>query len=228
MSVHCGLLFEPGCRPKRGTPQKLVLARKHYNASIWIWIWATSTSTILDNHCPCRNSRLFFWVRMFGVYHGISYFSDTPPVRYKNSSESQSQCRGAIPRASFENPSAGREKFCRFMTQMMKSSKTCQFLGIHLVKPTWKTQVFCRFNSENYLPDPFYFWGSKLLNGNGCTSRPRLGLFWYSSSKYWGCPILPRTQMIKCLISTRYLYLSPNTYRLPLPLLPYRAATTRH
>ena len=54
----------------------------------------------------------FFLVRMFGVYHGRSYFSDTPPVRYKNSSESQTKRRGAIQRARSFFPSAGREKFC--------------------------------------------------------------------------------------------------------------------
>ena len=75
MSVHCGLLFEPGCRPKRGTPQKLVLARKHYNASIWVWMWATSTSTTVDNHCPCRNSRLFFFGEdVWGISWYILFF----------------------------------------------------------------------------------------------------------------------------------------------------------
>jgi hypothetical protein len=46
-----------------------------------------------------------------------------------------------------------------WMTQMMKSSKTCQFLGIHLVKPTWKTQKFCRFNSETIFQTRFIFGG---------------------------------------------------------------------
>lgn len=162
---------------------------------------------------------------MFGVYHGISFFSDTPPVRYKTSSESQSQCRGAIPRASFENPSQRPWKILHEWPKWWNPLKHVNSWG-----SIWwnqhSTQVFCRFNSENYLPDPFYFWGSKLLNRNGSTSRPRLGLFWYSSSKYWGCPILPRTQMIKCLISRRYMYLSPNTSRLPSPPIPCGHDTT--
>ena len=119
----------------------------------------------------------FFGEDVWDISWYILFFRHSTGTIQKLLWKPAKQCRGAIPRASFENPSAGREKFCRFMTQMMKSSKACQFLGIHLVKPTWKTQVFCRFNSENYLPDPFYFWGSKLLNGNGSTSRPRLGFF---------------------------------------------------
>lgn len=99
-------------------------------------------------------------------------------------------------------------------------------LGDPFGETNMKNPKILPFQLGNYLPDPFYFWGSKLLNGNGSTSRPRLGLFWYSSSKYWGCPILPRTQMIKCLISRRYMYLSPNTSRLPSPPIPCGHDTT--